>query len=52
MLNGYYGKSSCKIFYKELFFASSGYPQPPQGTYLIRLKFKEKYKRIAGMEGK
>ena len=39
-------------FLQGTFFASGGYSQSPQGTYLIRLKFKEKYKRIAGMEGK
>ena len=38
MLNGHYGKSSCKNFLHGIFFASSGYLKSPQGTYLIRLK--------------
>ena len=45
-------KVPVKFFTRNFFWASSGYSQPPQGTYLIRLKFKGKYKRIAGMEGK
>ena len=45
-------KVPVKFFTRNFFLSSSGYSQPPQGTYLIRLKFKEKYKRIAGMEGK
>ena len=34
-------KVPVKFFYKELFLSSSGYSQPPQGTYLIRLNLRE-----------